>query len=190
MTCPSPFASSILIISAMPAEYVPAGRELCLPESIRGGIVVVGVAASAACARPRTTAVKSIPRWRPVRDILLRYNIRMSESPTFQARDNLSKNSCCGQAEPACKTTESFARHVLASGASAALQPDRHTVEWISRRIYAGPVARPQTADAGCRSCHLPASLRKTGSDSMKHAGIISRAESLQILKKDLKKRY
>jgi hypothetical protein len=112
----------------------------------------------------------------------------MSESPTFQARNNLSRNRCCGQAKPACKTTESFARHVSTSAASAALQPDRHAVEWISRRIYTGPVARPQTADAGCRSRQLPASLWTRDSEIMKQAGIISRAQSLQILKNDLHK--
>jgi hypothetical protein len=46
----------------------------------------------------------------------------------------------------------------------------------------------PLDADVGCRSCQLPASLRQTGSESMKHTGIISRAESLQILKSDLLK--
>ena len=41
--------------------------------------VVVGVSASAVCTRPKATAVKSNPLWRPVRNILLRYNILTRE---------------------------------------------------------------------------------------------------------------
>ena len=42
--------------------------------------------------------------------------------------------------------------------------------------------------DADCRSGYLSASLRIRVNESMKHGAIISRAESLQILKNDLHK--
>jgi hypothetical protein len=68
--------------SATPAEYVPAGRVLCLPESINGatlGLEFVGAVVAEAQATPRKTAVEVIPALRTIRNILLRYNILTSE---------------------------------------------------------------------------------------------------------------